>query len=66
MALWMHDITHKQWDDGLKAKPGEEGFTRELAEQHFGDKDFSYCGTPNWEAPAPPAPPAGEGDAPVG
>lgn len=51
MALWLHDATGKQFDDGLTTKPGEEGFTREFAEKHFGTSKFSYSGTPNWAPP---------------
>jgi hypothetical protein len=57
MALWKHDNTHETWDDRLTAKPGEDGFTRERAEAHFGDKNFSYMGTPNWAPPPEPEPP---------
>ena len=46
MALWKHDTTHETYDDGGTCQPGEEGFTRELAEAHFGDKNFSFVGTP--------------------
>lgn len=52
MALWQHDKSGEQFDDGGTTRPGEEGFTRELAEAHFGDKAFSYKGTPNWTPPA--------------
>lgn len=52
MALWKHDTTHATWDDGQTTKPGEEGFSRDLAQAHFGNKNFSYMGTPNWEPPA--------------
>lgn len=55
MALWMHDKTGEQFDDALTAKPGEAGFTRDVAFAHFKDKNFSYMGTPNWAAPAPAA-----------
>lgn len=48
MALWKHDETHETFDDGQRLKPGEEGFARDQAETHFGDKSFSYMGTPNW------------------
>lgn len=50
MALWQHDETREQFDDGLTAKPGDETFTRALAEQHYGNAKFSYIGTPNWVA----------------
>ncbi len=60
MALWQHDQSGDRFDDGLTAKPGEESFTREPAEAHFGDKNFSYMGTPNWAPPAEPDEPAGE------
>jgi hypothetical protein len=49
MALWRADDGDKEFDDGLTAKPGEEGFTRELAQAEFGDTPFSYVGTPNWK-----------------
>lgn len=52
MAQWKEDDGEALFDDGLTHKPGEEGFTRELAEQHFGHKEFSYMGTPNWQPPA--------------
>lgn len=60
MAVWKHDTKDEQFDDGLTLKPGEAGFIRDLAEQHFGHKEFSYMGTPNWappvvEEPAAPA-----------
>lgn len=54
MALWIKDATGDQFDDGLAFKPGEEGFTRELAAEHFKTDAFSYSGTPNWKAPEPP------------
>lgn len=52
MALWMNDNTGEQWDDGERLKPGDEGFSRDLAAAHFKDGAFSYVGTPNWEPPA--------------
>lgn len=52
MALWQHDTTAARFDDGLTAKPGEEGFTREIAAAHFKSAAFSYVGTPNWAPPA--------------
>jgi len=64
MALWQHDESGERFDDGLTAQPGEEGFTRELAQAHFGTDRFSYVGTPNWvppqeaDAPADPDTPA--------
>lgn len=49
MALWQHDITGDRFDDGATLRPGEDGFTREMAQAHFGaDAPFSYIGTPNW------------------
>lgn len=54
MAQWKHDTTHAIWDDGQTTKPGEEGFSRDLAQAHFGNKNFSYMGTPNWQAPPEP------------
>jgi hypothetical protein len=58
MALWKDDNGDDTFDDGLQLKPGEPGFTRDLAEAHFGHTEFSYMGTPNWAPPADPAPPA--------
>lgn len=55
MALWKSDIKDEMFDDGLSSKPGEESFTREVAEKQFGHKKFSYVGTPNWVAPEQPA-----------
>lgn len=52
MALWHILSTDEQFDDGLTAKPGEEGFTRELAEEHANGGEFNYIGTPNWSPPA--------------
>lgn len=57
MALWKDDKSDDFYDDGQTTKPGEETFTRELAEAHFGHKNFSYVGTPNWEPPKETAPP---------
>lgn len=54
MAQWKHDKTHEVFDDGLRSKPGEEDFTREVAENHYGNKNFSYMGTPNWQPPEEP------------
>jgi hypothetical protein len=61
MALWKHDNNHEIYDDGATTQPGEDGFTRELAEKHFGDKDFSYMGTPNWAPPLAEEPPEPSG-----
>lgn len=58
MALWKSEKPEDDFDDGLTAKPGEAGFTREVAEKHFGHKNFNYSGTPNWVPPAQPEPPA--------
>lgn len=67
MAIWQDDKSGDRHDDGQALLPGEAGFTRELAEKHFGHKNFSYVGTPNW---APPAQlentPAPAGDEPQG
>jgi hypothetical protein len=51
MALWKDDNGDETWDDGQTTKPGEVGFTRGLAEAHFGHNGFSYMGTPNWAPP---------------
>jgi hypothetical protein len=53
MAVWQHDVTGERFEDDVKQKPGEEGFTRAKAEAHFKSKNFSYVGTPDWEPPAP-------------
>lgn len=68
MAIWQDDKTGERHDDGEALRPGDEGFSRELAEAHFGHKDFSYVGTPNWVPPEladprEPIEPAPEGDA---
>jgi hypothetical protein len=59
MALWqiINPVKpdEEQWDDGLKAKPGEPTFTTETVEAYAGPKNFNYIGTPNWEPPAPAA-----------
>lgn len=55
MALWRleSDTTgESDFDDGLKFSPGEEGFTREIALEHFGVNEFYYLGTPNHERAA--------------
>lgn len=49
MAIWSKDSDGERFDDGQTSLPGEEGFTRDLAEAHFGTKLFSYVGTPNWQ-----------------
>lgn len=41
MALWMCPETGEQEDDGLKRRPGEEGF--------IAKPGWNYVGTPNWE-----------------
>lgn len=48
MAQWKDDNGDATFDDGLTLKPGEEDFTRAVAEQHFKHPNFSYMGTPNW------------------
>lgn len=50
MALWQHDDTGERFDDGLDLFPGEEGFTRELAEAHFGNPRFSLVSNPRGHA----------------
>lgn len=57
MALWMNAKTGDQYDDGQKAKPGEAGFSRDMAtawavSKSYAPKDVNYVGTPNWQAPA--------------
>jgi hypothetical protein len=69
MALWQIVVDGKplteNWDDELKALPGEEGFTTELVAGYCQTIDtdkpvtFNYLGTPNWERP-PKARPKGE------
>lgn len=52
MAVWpLDDDTtgSSTWNDGLKSKPGEAGFTRDLAQAHYGTPAFSYMGTPDWQ-----------------
>lgn len=72
MAIWQDDKSGERHDDGAALRPGDEGFSRELAQQHFGHTDFSYVGTPNWAPPAPVsdsqpgAEPATPGEAPQG
>ena len=57
MAIWQNDETGERFDDGAVLRPGEDGFTRDLAVEHFGaDVAFSYVGTPNWVAPVDPDP----------
>jgi hypothetical protein len=53
MAIWRRDDDTKGdlFDDGLDS-PGEDGFTRSLAQAHFGTKAFSYVGTPDWQCRA--------------
>lgn len=56
MALFQIDgpdgKAHDDFDDGLSAYPGEEGFTTELvlkhAEQFGKGTTVTYKGTPNW------------------
>lgn len=60
MAVWILDADttgESIWDDGLTFKPGEDGFTRDLALAHYGTPAFSYMGTPNWVPPPPPEEP---------
>lgn len=54
MAIWRRDDDTKGdlFDDGMDLKPGEEGFTRSLAQAHFGTNAFSYIGTPDWQVPS--------------
>lgn len=63
MAIWMNAKTGDQYDDGLTAKPGEAGFTRDKADvwaagKGYAAKDVNYVGTPNWVAPTDPGAPA--------
>lgn len=52
MAIWQNDATGERFDDGAALRPGDDGFTRDLAVAHFGEgAAFSYIGTPNWVAP---------------
>ncbi len=63
MAIWQNDANGERFDDGAALRPGEDGFSRDLAVAHFGaDAAFSYVGTPNWTAPVEPeqAPIAGQ------
>ncbi len=49
MALWqLDDISAKQFDDGLKFRPDEDGFTRDIAAKYYKTEKFTYIGTPNW------------------
>lgn len=56
MALWQIIKPGKgmqaQWDDGLRAKPGEPDFSADKIKAYAGEKNFNYIGTPNWEPPA--------------
>lgn len=54
MSTFRSDITGEEFNDGVVARPGDEEFTREIAEKHFGHKNFSYVGTPEWQPPEPP------------
>lgn len=54
MALWVNDKTGERFDDGLNFKPGEDGFTKDLAVARFSPDRCSYIGTPNWQPPAEP------------
>lgn len=61
MAIWVNAKTGEQFDDKLAFKPGEEGFTRDLADAWAKTKGFAasivnYVGTPNWQ----PLQPAGD------
>lgn len=49
MAIWRldSDTTGAVFDDGLPFMPGDEGFTRERAQTHFGTPAFSWVGTPD-------------------
>jgi len=49
MAIWRldSDTTGEVFDDGLPFMPGDEGFTRERAQAHFGTPAFSWIGTPD-------------------
>lgn len=49
MAIWQHDETGERFDDGLGLYPGDDGFTRSLAEAHFGNPRFSFVSTPSWD-----------------
>lgn len=51
MGIFRLDKDGKEFDDGINAVPGDPEFTRDLAEAHFGSKDFSYVGTPAYENP---------------
>lgn len=51
MGIFRADKDGKEFDDGINAVPGDPGFTRDLAEAHFGSKEFSYVGTPTYENP---------------
>lgn len=51
MAVFRHDKTGNDFDDGINAIPGDPEFTRDLAEAHFKDKAFSYVSTPTYVPP---------------
>lgn len=58
MALWQildkdGNPTGLPWDDGDRAKPGEDGFSPDKVKKHAKGAGFNYIGTPNWEPPAP-------------
>jgi len=46
MAVWI-STDGESWDDGETTSPGDEGFSRSKAKEHFADRDFNYVGTPN-------------------
>ena len=60
MALWQIIKPVKsmepQYDDGDKFRPGDDGFSNAKVTKYAGKGNFNYIGTPNWEAPADPAP----------
>jgi hypothetical protein len=50
MAIWSNPDTGEQFDDGLTARPGEEGFEPQPG--------MNYMGTPNWAPVVVPEPEA--------
>lgn len=56
MAQWSIAGRAGYFDDGLTARPGEPGFSRERVIAEAKGKPFDYVGTPNWEPAAASAP----------
>lgn len=61
MAQWSIAGRADYFDDGLTARPGEPGFSRDKVIAEAAGQAFDYVGTPNWTPPAADAEtPAGE------